>query len=527
MTRFLLSLVLLFSTAAILTVAQAPQGITIRAGTLLDGRGGSQQNVVLRIDGGKIVSVGKAGGPVTYDLSKYTLLPGFIDTHVHILWHFGKDGRFDNTGETPEDRIKAGIENARATVMSGFTTVQSVGERADLDLRAALEKDNLPGPRILTSVRQLNERTGAQRGQRGAPPVLGTPEQLREAVREAKTAGADLIKLFASASIRDGGKQTMTDEQLQAACGEANALNLRTLVHAHSAESMKAAILAGCTQMEHGTFASDEVLKMMADRGVYFDPNIGLVLQNYLENKAKFLGIGNYNEEGFAYMEKGDPDRHRDLQARAEDAEAEDRLRHRRGRGGARAQHRGSGGPGEGRRAEADGRDRLADVALGRVAADEGPDRRDRAGPPGGPGRRRGRSAGRHHRAAAGDVRDERREGLPLTRRGTASAIAIGRPILGRELLQQLLLVAADGDLELLAHPLGDAPRRIQPDPRIEILPAAQKAFDHDDVVGPELVRAVARRRRRAGRRPAPDPRCARGRRPCRPRDRRAAAAGG
>jgi imidazolonepropionase-like amidohydrolase len=191
--------------------------------------------------------------------------------------------------------------------MSGFTTVQSVGERADLDVRTALEKDNLPGPRILTSVRQLNERSGAQRGQRGAPPVLATPEQLRDAVREAKTAGADLIKLFASASIRDGGKQTMTDEQLRAACGEANSLGLRTLVHAHSAESMKAAILAGCTQMEHGTFATDEVLKLMAEKGTYFDPNIGLVLQNYIENKAKFLGIGNYNEEGFAYMEKGIP----------------------------------------------------------------------------------------------------------------------------------------------------------------------------------------------------------------------------
>jgi imidazolonepropionase-like amidohydrolase len=307
MMRGLLSLVLLLSASAVLSTAQTPTGITIRAGKLIDGRGGSQSNVVVRIDGGKIISVGKANGPVTYDLSKYTLLPGFIDTHVHILWHFGKDGRFDNTGETPDDRIKAGIENARVTVMNGFTTVQSVGERADLDLRAALAKDNLPGPRILTSVRQINERTGAQRGQRGAPPVLATPDQLREAVREAKTAGADVIKIFASASIRDGGKQTMTDEQLQAACGEANVLGLRTLVHAHSAESMKAAILAGCTQMEHGTFATDEVLKLMADRGVYFDPNIGLVLQNYIENKAKFMGIGNYNEEGFAYMEKGIP----------------------------------------------------------------------------------------------------------------------------------------------------------------------------------------------------------------------------
>jgi imidazolonepropionase-like amidohydrolase len=166
---------------------------------------------------------------------------------------------------------------------------------------------SLRGPRILTSVRQINERTGAQRGERGAPPVLATPEQLRQAVREAKAAGADVIKLFASASIRDGGKQTMTDEQLQASCGEASAQGLRALVHAHSPESIKAAVLAGCTQIEHGHFATDEVLKLMADKGTYFDPNIGLVLQNYLENKAKFLGIGNYTEEGFAEMEKAVP----------------------------------------------------------------------------------------------------------------------------------------------------------------------------------------------------------------------------
>jgi imidazolonepropionase-like amidohydrolase len=223
--------------------------------------------------------------------------------HVHILWHFGKDGRFDNRGETPEDRIKAGVDNAKTTLEHGFTTVESVGEAADLDLRKRLEADNLPGPRILTSVRQINERTGG----RGNPDGMATPDQLRQAVREAKTAGADLIKLFASASIRDGGKQTMTDAQLQATCGEANTLGLRTLVHAHSSESIKAAVLAGCKQIEHGVFANDEVMKLMAERGVYFDPNIGLVLQNYLENKPKFLGIGNYTDEGFAAMEKAIP----------------------------------------------------------------------------------------------------------------------------------------------------------------------------------------------------------------------------
>ncbi len=145
---------------------------------------------------------------------------------------------------------------------------------------------------MLTSLEPLTEASGS-------------PEKLRELVRERKEQGADLIKLFASKSIREGGTQTMTDEQLQAACGEAKALGLRTIVHAHSAESAKAATLAGCTAIEHGAYVTDEVFELMAQHGTYYDPNIGLVLQNYLENKEKFLGIGNYNEQGFAFMEKG------------------------------------------------------------------------------------------------------------------------------------------------------------------------------------------------------------------------------
>jgi imidazolonepropionase-like amidohydrolase len=97
----------------------------------------------------------------------------------------------------------------------------------------------------------------------------------------------------------------MSDEQLQAACGEAKAQGLRTLVHAHSAESAKAATLAGCTSIEHGAYVTDDVFDLMAQRGAYYDPNIGVVLQNYLANKPKYFGIGNYNEEGFAFMEKG------------------------------------------------------------------------------------------------------------------------------------------------------------------------------------------------------------------------------
>jgi imidazolonepropionase-like amidohydrolase len=135
----------------------------------------------------------------------------------------------------------------------------------------------------------------------------GPPDEIRAYVRKQKAEGADLIKIFASKSIREGGGKTMTDEQLAAACGEAKAQGLRTLVHAHSADAVLSSAKAGCNQIEHGAFVSDEALAYMAAHGVYFDPNIGLVIQNYIENKARFLGIGNYNDEGFAYMEKAVP----------------------------------------------------------------------------------------------------------------------------------------------------------------------------------------------------------------------------
>jgi imidazolonepropionase-like amidohydrolase len=321
--RLVACLLFAVAIAAVFVTAQTPQSITIRVGRLIDGRGGSQQNVVVTVRDGKIASVGRSNGRATYDLSKYTLLPGFIDVHVHPSWHFGPDGRYQ-PGGSADERLNASLENLKATVMNGFTTVQSVGEAGDLAVRTKMESDHLPGPRLLTSAGTINEYSGGQRpstaargalstaegrGQRGAAGQrpLSTPDQLREAVRALKANHADLIKLFASASIRDGGKQTMTDEQLQAVCGEAKALGLRTLVHAHSAESIKASVLAGCTEIEHGVFANQEVLTLMAERGVYFDPNIGLVLQNYLEHKAQYMGIGNYNDEGFAAMEKAIP----------------------------------------------------------------------------------------------------------------------------------------------------------------------------------------------------------------------------
>jgi imidazolonepropionase-like amidohydrolase len=271
-------------------VPQTPDTI-VRATRLLDGRGNVMDGGAVGIKDGKIISVGNATGRVTHDLAGLTLMPGFIDTHVHIGWHFDAKGRYHAGPEPPEQAALYGAENAWVTLQAGFTTVQSVGAASDKPLRDAINRGVLPGPRILTSLGSV------------ANPKW-TVEQIRADIRQKKADGADLIKIFASASIRDGGVPTLSQEQVDAACGEARAQGLRSMVHAHSPESMMRAAKAKCTVVEHGGLADEASLQALADAGVYFDPNIGLVTQNYLENKARFLGIGSYNEEGFAAMQK-------------------------------------------------------------------------------------------------------------------------------------------------------------------------------------------------------------------------------
>jgi imidazolonepropionase-like amidohydrolase len=281
----------------LLFVTGSAQTITIKTSTILDGRGQVLKDKTIVLDGNRIVSVGNVQGNTTYDLTGLTVMPGWIDTHVHLGWHFNKDNRLDDGGrgskETPQQSALYAEGNAYATLMGGFTTVQSLGSGIDGDIRDFIARGIIPGPRIITSLRAVNENTG-------------DPEKIRAYVRKMKDDGADVIKLFATASIRDGGKQTMTDEQVQATCSEAKALGLRSVVHAHAPGGAMAAVKAGCTSVEHGAFLDDATLQAMADRGTYFDPNF-LVLHNYLENKPKFLGIGNYTEEGFSYMEKGIP----------------------------------------------------------------------------------------------------------------------------------------------------------------------------------------------------------------------------
>jgi len=286
------TVLLLTLSAAALWAQDRP--IVLKTSTLFDGKGKTLRNTIIVVEGGKIARVGGAApaNAITYDLSALTVSPGWIDTHSHVSYHFDNHDRFGARDEPQPQAILHMADNLVRTLDAGFTTIQSPGAAVDKDLRDLTARGILPGPRILTSLQPLTETSG-------------DPAKLRELVRQRKEQGADLIKIFASKSIREGGAITMTQDQLDAACGEAKTLGLRTIVHAHSAESAKAATLAGCTSIEHGAFVTDEVFDLMAKRGTYYDPNIGVVLQNYLENKPKYFGVGNYNEEGFAYMEKG------------------------------------------------------------------------------------------------------------------------------------------------------------------------------------------------------------------------------
>jgi imidazolonepropionase-like amidohydrolase len=271
--------------------------IILKAGTVLDGRGGVLRNTSLVIKGSKIDRVDPSARGATYDLSGLTVMPGLIDTHIHSGSGFDrKTGRAFPRDATPEHQMLYEMENLYRTLMGGFTTVQSLGSaRRDLDARDWINDGRLPGPRLLTSLRSVDEKTGG-------------PEEIRAFVRQVVADGADVIKVLATASIRDGGAPTMSYEQVEAACGEAKKLGKRSALHAQSPEGAIMAVRAGCTQVEHGARLSEEAIDMMAKAGTYFDPNNGLLFHNYFEYKPRFLGISNWTEEGYAHMEKARPE---------------------------------------------------------------------------------------------------------------------------------------------------------------------------------------------------------------------------
>jgi len=273
---------------ALVAQGSEPKRIVIAVGTALDGRGGVLRDTRLVVAGGTIVAIDPKAAPIDYDLRTLTVSPGWIDTHVHLNWHFDDQHKSVSAGDPPEVAALFTAEDAWVTLWGGFTTVQSVGAAIDGAVRDRINRGMLPGPRILTSLRQITNRSG-------------DPDALRALVRQTKQEGADVIKLFATSGLGAGGDQTMTDAQIEAVCSEAKALGLRTVVHAIGDKGARASVLAGCTAIEHGPFVADETLDLMAQRGTFFDPNL-LVLHNYLDNRS---GFPSFTEQALATLEKG------------------------------------------------------------------------------------------------------------------------------------------------------------------------------------------------------------------------------
>jgi imidazolonepropionase-like amidohydrolase len=255
----------------------------------LDGHGAELENVRIGVASGKIVSLDAPIEGTVIDLRGYTVLPGWIDTHVHLDSHWNRMGRIATEDEPP---LEASLGIARAawdSLMGGFTTVQSVGAMSEKPLRDAIRDRGFPGPRVLTSLDWVD----------GTPRT--TDDELRAMVRDRKANGADLVKIRASDSQRVGANPTLTEAQLKVLCDEAHAVGLRAMVHAYRSQ-VAAAARAGCDQIEHATYATPEEIQVAVDAGVFISPQVGLVVQNYIANQDRYLGVGNYTEEGMAIM---------------------------------------------------------------------------------------------------------------------------------------------------------------------------------------------------------------------------------
>ena len=280
--------------------AQAPAAapvVAIRAGTLIDGTGAAPvRNAVIVIRGDRIESVGPSvrvpAGARVIDLSRYTILPGFIDAHVHLASRPLGVGDFVHRGVTDDEGDDAlwGVADARATLLAGFTTVRDVGSSsfANVALARAIEAGRVSGPRMEVAGHLIGISGGHCDLDGLAPGVVpergplegiaAGADQVREAVRLQVKYGATVIKICATGGVLSQGDQIgaqqMTEDEMRAAVETASMLGRRVAAHAHGNEGIKAAVRAGVTSIEHGSFLDDEAVRMMVEHGTWLVPTL-------------------------------------------------------------------------------------------------------------------------------------------------------------------------------------------------------------------------------------------------------------
>jgi imidazolonepropionase-like amidohydrolase len=294
-----------------LVAARLPAGTIIHAGRLIDGRSGnSQLEMSIVIDEGKIARIVKgyvpgADGYEVVDLKKYTVLPGLMDMHTHLMSQHSKDSYTERFFMEESDYALRSTVYARATLMAGFTTVRELGDNGvnSVALRKAINESWVVGPRIFTACKSIAttgghaDPTNGLRGdyRRDVGPVEGVingADEARKAVRQRYKDGADLIKLTATGGVlslaASGQSPQFTQEELHAIVETAKDYNMAVAVHAHGAEGMKRAVLAGVDSIEHGTFMTEEIMELMKQRGTYWVPTN--VAGEWVAKKSKEAG---------------------------------------------------------------------------------------------------------------------------------------------------------------------------------------------------------------------------------------------
>ncbi len=273
--------------------------VVIKAAQIIDGRGGEPlRNAVVVVSDNKIMAIGSLAsitipaGSRTIDLGDATLMPGFIDLHTHITGRTLGDPERESSSVRDHDSFAAilGVENARKTLMAGFTTIRNLGADKfdDFSLRKAISDGFVPGPRILAAGHSLGI-TGGHCDENGYKPGLADgdhrsgiadgPEAVRAAVRYQVKYGADVIKTCATAGVLSEGMAVVgttqyTYEELKAMVDEATKLNRKVAAHAHGTEGIKIATRAGVTSIEHGSFLDEEGAKLMASKGTFLVPTL-------------------------------------------------------------------------------------------------------------------------------------------------------------------------------------------------------------------------------------------------------------
>ena len=263
--------------------AKGSKPIVLLCGRMIDASGNMIPNAVIIVKGDRIAEVGRKlkvpSGAEVINLTNSTVLPGLIDAHTHITYHYDPV-----QGEKPEATLNYAAENARRTLEAGFTTVRNLGagEGVDITLRNAINDGKTPGPRMLVSgepLIRLPEGTPAERSAR--------TEAIKQFVKKQIEGGADVIKVFGTPGAGGGDHMLFSEQEIKTVVDMAAAAHLKVAVHAIWNDGIKAAAEAGVASIEHCDHLDDETVALMKARHIAMVPTLYIPM-HYLTHRDKF-----------------------------------------------------------------------------------------------------------------------------------------------------------------------------------------------------------------------------------------------